>query len=231
MEHLFDLLLRGILAYFSLLILTRIMGKRELSKMNFSDFVVGITIGSIAAKGAVDHNQPFTNYIPALVIILVLEILFSYLSMKFDKFRLLNNGEPIILMENGRILEQNLRKARLNVEELASQLRLQSIFSFQDVETVLIEQNGGFSVQLKPSHQAVTMEAMSIVKSRSGLPRLLIKDGKLVEKELTASSFTLDWVHQQLSIRNIASISDIMLGQIDRSGFIYIDLYEKEQTT
>nr|WP_160169872.1 MULTISPECIES: YetF domain-containing protein [Bacillaceae] len=72
---------------------------------------------------------------------------------------------------------------------------------------------------------------MSIVKSRSGLPRLLIKDGKLVEKELTASSFTLDWVHQQLSIRNIASISDVMLGQIDRSGFIYIDLYEKEQTT
>jgi uncharacterized membrane protein YcaP (DUF421 family) len=226
MSDFLHLALRAMFAYIFLFAVTWLMGKRELSQLTFRDFIVGITIGSIAGKAAVEPHQKLMDYVPAFLTVSGMQILFSYISLKSHLFRAFTDGEPIILIQNGKILEKNLKKVKLNVDELVSQLRQKNVFKLTDVEYALIEPNGGFSVMLKANKEPLNAEVMQVSVSNNELPRLVIKDGKLIKEELRRYDFTEAWLRSELKKQNIFDISHVMLAQIDKTGMIYADVYE-----
>lgn len=221
-----DLFLRAVFAILILTIITRIMGKRELGKISTRDFVVALTLGPIIGNACIKVDQKFLQFMPALIIILGVQFILSYACLKSDFFRKLTNGEPLIIIQDGIIIEKNLKKCRLNVDELASQLRQKDVFKLSDVWYVIVEQNGSFSVLLKSEKHPVTRKDKNIQVNDTKLPLLVIKDGKLIKENIHEYNFTEAWIKSELKKQNIDDISYVMLAQIDNTGIIYVDLYE-----
>lgn len=217
---------RAIASYFTLLILTRLMGKREISQMTFFDYCVGITIGSIAANLAIDTTMEWYNIIPALIVFAILQIVFSYVSLKSDSFRKVVDGDPNVLISNGKIMEGNMLKSRLNSSELLSLLREKNAFNLADVETAILETDGKISVQFKSDKSPVTPSDIKIKTQASGLPVLVIEEGMVNEDGLRAMKLSRAWLMSKLGEKNVYDYSKVMIAQVDSSGNLYVDLYE-----
>lgn len=221
-----ELFLRAIFAILILTIITRVMGKRELGKISTRDFVVALTLGPIIGNACIKVDQKFLQFMPALFIILGVQFILSYVCLKSNSFRKLTNGEPLVMIQDGKIIEKNLKKSRLNIDELTSQLRQKDVFKLSDVWYAILEQNGSFSVLLKSEKHPVTREDKNIQVEDTNLPVLVIKDGKLIKEKLNMYNFTEAWIKSELNKQNIDDISSVMLAQIDNTGIIYVDRYE-----
>jgi len=141
--------IRSLIAFFALLILVRLTGKQQLAELTYFDYIVGITIGSIASTLSVSLNQNTTATLAGMVIWTFLPILMAYISLHHAGFRKIIEGEATVVIENGKILEDNLGKLRLSIDDLLAELRSKSIFNIADVEFALYETSGKLSVQLK----------------------------------------------------------------------------------
>jgi uncharacterized membrane protein YcaP (DUF421 family) len=149
MKEAYIVALRAVGAYIALYMLTRWMGKREISQLTYFDYVVGITIGTLTGTAATDLSGDFWSFLPAVLVFALFQIVTSYLTLKSQAFRKLFAGTPVVLIEKGKILEHNLRKVRINAPELFSMLREKSVFRLADVELAILENNGKLSVERK----------------------------------------------------------------------------------
>ncbi|MGI6705245.1 MAG: YetF domain-containing protein [Clostridia bacterium] len=217
-------MIRSFISFFSLLILMRLMGKQQVAELTFFDYVVGITIGSIASTLSVQVNQNTTATLAGMTVWTVLPILLAYLSLKSVWIRKVVEGEATIVIANGRILEKNLKKIRLTIDDLVSQLRTQGVFSMTDVEFALFEANGRLSVQKKSQKQPVTPSDLNIASQYDGLPTVLIEEGVILTDALRSIQLTKAWLQHQLKKQNIHDISQISLAQLDTKGNLYVDL-------
>lgn len=217
---------RAVASYVVSLLLTRLMGKREISQMTFFDYCVGITIGSITASMAVETSITWYNILPALVIFCLFQIIFSYMSIRSNVFRKIVDGIPNILIKDGKVMEKNMLRSRINIDELISKLRQKNAFKLADVETAILETDGQISVQLKSSKQPVTPTVMNIQTSQNGLPRTVIEDGNILDKNLKDIKLTRAWLVTKLAERGINYYSNVMLAQVDTSGNLFVDLYD-----
>jgi uncharacterized membrane protein YcaP (DUF421 family) len=221
---------RAVASYAVLLLLTRIMGKREISQMTFFDYCVGITIGSITASMAVETSITWYNILPALVIFCLFQIIFSYISIKSRVFRKIVDGTPNILIKNGKVMEKNMLKSRINSDELISKLRQKDAFKLADVETAILETDGQISVQLKSYQQPVTPAVLNIQTPYIGLPKLIIEDGNILDKDLRYMKLSRAWLMSKLAEQGIYDYSHVMLAQVDASGNLFVDLYDDQNS-
>ncbi len=144
-----SLVLRSIITYFTLLFFTRIMGRKQISQLTYFDYIVGITIGSIAAVAAVDKSIHVIDGIISIFIWSALTIIISILTLKNIHIRLLVDSEPLIIMDKGIVIYKNMKKARYNMGDLLMQLRNKNIFNLTDVEAAILEPDGKLSVLKK----------------------------------------------------------------------------------
>src|SRR5699024_3082368 len=179
MPELILILLRSIVAFLLLFIMARIMGKKQISQLTFFDYCVGITIGSIAATMSVDQNVKALNGMMSLFIWGLFPILLAYLGMKSNAFSNLTDGKAAILIENGNVLERNMKKNLMNINELMLLLREKGIFKLSDVEMAILETNGNLSVMLKTDKQPVDAHMLGIPVEQEHGPTILIMDGKV----------------------------------------------------
>jgi uncharacterized membrane protein YcaP (DUF421 family) len=226
MESYQEIVLRAIFSYLCLFILTKLMGKREISQMTFFDYVVGITIGSIAANITLNLNNDFLTMLPALVIFALFQILNSVIALKSKTFRKLVEGQQTTIIENGQINERHMAKERLNIDELLSMLRQQSIFDLNDVEDVYFENNGRMSVKLKTNKQPVTPSDINLTIKRPSISRLIIENGQINLSELQKIGYTKSYLMKQLNAFGIQSLDEVMFAQIDDQGKLYLDQKE-----
>ncbi|MGE5473594.1 MAG: DUF421 domain-containing protein [Ignavibacteriales bacterium] len=224
-----DIVLRNVSAILILFILARLMGKKQISQLNFFDYVVGISIGSIAAAFSVDRKISYFEGVISLVIWSVLSIFVAYLSLKSLKARKLLEGELRILIENGRIIEENLRKERFNINDLVEELRMKGIFNLSDVEFALLETSGRVSVKLKSQKQPVTPYDIGIPTTYQGLSTNLIIDGEIIKENLAYVKLDEAWLKSELNKKNIHSFKEVLLASLDTEGSLYISLKNKKQ--
>lgn len=224
-----SIIIRSAAVYFVLLIITRLMGKREVSQLTFFDYTVGITIGSMAGIMAVDTTIAWIDILPGVLILGALQIITALISLKSIAFRKLINGTPTILIENGRIIEENLVKEKLTKSTFVSMLREKNAFKLGDVEFALMESDGRISVMLKPDKQPVTPRDLKMPSQYSGLPEIVIEDGNILGKNLKSMGYTVSWLMGKLSEKGIFDISNVSLAQADSTGDLYIDLYEQHE--
>lgn len=219
-----EVFFRSILSFFALLVLVRLMGKQQMAELTFFDYVVGITIGSIASTLSVQVNESTLGTLLGLAIWTVLPIILTYLSLKNVWIRKVVEGEPVVVVENGKIREEQLRRVGISTDNLLSLLRTKNAFSVADVEFALFEPNGELSVQKKSQKQPIAPSDLNLPTQYDGLPTNLVLDGVLLDDALHSLSLSKAWLQHQLNKQNVQNISDVSLAQLDTKGNLYVDL-------
>lgn len=227
-EHLL-ILLRSTIAFIALLILTRVMGKKQLSHLTFFDYVVGITVGSIAATMSIDKDIHLTDGLIALVIWGIFPIIMGYVGLKSRRFLQLTDGKPAILIKNGEVLEETMKKNQLAIDELMKLLREEGVFKIEEVEMAILETNGELSVMKKSDVQPITPRLLGMKVNSEHAPSLLIVDGHILKNNLTILGYSTSWLMDEIQKHGAKSINEVFLAQVDASGKLFVDLYSKKQ--
>ncbi|GAA0122750.1 DUF421 domain-containing protein [Clostridium butanoliproducens] len=223
------LLLKTTLSFLALLVLTRILGKKQMSQLTFFNYVTGITIGSIVANIITVDNEPFIDEIIGLVWWCVLAELTAYITVKSHKLGRLLDGEPSIVIKDGKIIRKVMVDLRMNSEDLTMLLREQSIFSVSEVDYAIIEPNGKLSVLKKDNYQEVTKEDMKIKPTpKKYLPIQLISDGSVIEHNLKEVNVTKKWLEKQLKNSGVKSIDEVYYAEIQSDGTLFVNKKEEK---
>lgn len=222
MHHYLTIFFRSVISYFILLIFTRIMGKKQLSQLTYFDYIVGITIGSIAAAASVDKHINVFESCFSIIIWSLLTILISEIALKSAKLRLWLDSEPIIIIDRGKVIYKNMKKAKYNMGDLLMQLRNKDIFYITDVEMAVLEPDGKLSVLKKAEKTSITAEDMNIKKTKTGMIVDVILDGSILFDHLKQIQKDKNWIIRKLKERNICNIKDVVYAGIQADEQIYI---------
>ncbi|WP_343224607.1 DUF421 domain-containing protein [Paenibacillus sp. ACRSA] len=227
MDH-FIILIRSISAFLLLLVIARILGKQTLSNMNFHDFVTAVIMGAIAANLAFNEKMEVMHLIISLVVFTGTSYLLSKLNLKSRRMRLLAEGSPTVLIEGGKILEQNLEKNKLTLDSLNQTLRQKDVFDINEVEYALLEVNGQVSVMKKKKFRTVTLDDIHLINNKKErLPIELIMDGKLLEENINLNNAPRDHLFKVLTTQH-KQISDVFYAVLGSDGRLYIDYYNDQ---
>jgi uncharacterized membrane protein YcaP (DUF421 family) len=212
-----------VLAFFAILLVTRILGKEQMGELTFYEYVTGITIGSLAADMAtITIISPWV-ILMALVMFAALTFLMGYVSLKNRAARKLLEGEPTLVIQNGKILAKNMSRCRYNIDDMLLQLRTQGVFNVADVEFAVLESNGQLSVLRKSHKQPVTREDLKIPSGYEGLSSEMIVDGEIIYQNLQQNNLDEAWLILELERQGIRSPKEIMLASLDTRGNLYVD--------
>ncbi len=217
---------RSIIAFFTLLIIARILGKQQLSQLTFFDYVLGITIGSIAATLSVDLSSRAWPHWVGLMVWAVIVWGLQMLTIKSQPAAKYIVGEPVIVIMDGKIREEAMSQIRYTLSDVLEQLRDKGIFDLKQVSYAVVETTGKLSVLLKPEFLPATPKDLNLPTQASGLSTELIYNGIFIDDNLKRANVDRLWLEQQLRDKGIKDISEVFLATIDSSGNLYIDTYQ-----
>ncbi len=220
--HVLQWIIRAIVIYLWLLFVTKLMGQREIGSLNVFDFIVAITIGSIAAAPLASSTDDLIGPFVNIGTFGALNILTAYLSMKYSKFRRIVQDEPIILVQNGHILEDTMGSTRFNLDDLLSEIRKYNIPNLADVEFAILESNGRVSVIPKSQARPITPRDLQIPTPYEGMPTVLIEDGNIIEDNLQKNQLNKRWLLDQLQNLGIRSENEVFAAILDTQGHFYV---------
>ena len=217
--------LRTIILYLVLIAAIRLMGKRQIGQMEPSEFVVTMLVANLAAIPMQDGGIPlFSGFVP-IVTVLGIELVLSYLSLRSIRLRKLLCGKPVILIENGNILQKNLRKTRVTLDELTGHLREKDVLDLQSVQYAILETNGNLSVFPYPKERPASAKEAGIAARKQYLPLTIISDGILMAENLKKANKDSAWV-QKILRQHDAGLKDTWLLTVD--GADHVLFYRKE---
>lgn len=225
----FPILGKGLTSILVLFLLTKLMGRKQAGQLNMFDYVVGITIGSIAAEMTLNNEVNFFEGIFAVAIYAFVAYGISLLTSKSIIARRLINGVPTIVVQDGKILVQNLKKAKLDTGDLLQEARNNGYFNLSEVEYAILESNGKISFLLKSKYQPVTPSDMKLKVPYKGLCANLVMDGNIMTNNLKMIGKTGQWLKTRLHRLGYDDISKLFLVICDASEVLTI--YEKEVST
>jgi len=221
-----DTAVRTLLGFAILLLLTRLLGIKQLSQLTIFTYITGIVLGEITGMLVVDKNVRVIDGVVSLTLWSALVFVIEIVSLKSAKFRAVMNGEPAVVIQKGRIFEKPLRKQRLTLDDLSMQLRLQQVFSVTDVEYAILEPNGALTVMKKPGLDPATKEDMQIPPEPAGLPCGVIADGKIVEKNLLRLGYTRPELYAELRRQGIDSVKKVLYAELQKDRTLYAQIKE-----
>jgi uncharacterized membrane protein YcaP (DUF421 family) len=222
-------ILRSAAAFFLLLFVCRLMGKKLISHLTFFDFATGITIGALAAAMSIRLGVPVIHAATALIVWTVLTILVDLTILKSVPVRKIIDGEPTIIIQNGKLLERNMARNRYNIDDLMQQLRERNIFDPSQVEFAVLEPNGELSVLPKTQHQPLTPSRINLATPYQGMVSALIKDGRVLDQNLGQNHLTREWLFTELKRRGVPDISGVLYAALDTNGHLFIDLKSENE--
>ncbi|WP_368488915.1 DUF421 domain-containing protein [Clostridium sp. BJN0013] len=223
-----EIILRSVSTYIILLTLGRIIGRKLISRITFYDFIVGVALGSIAVRIALGSQEsPFLATI-SVIVITILVVITDYLSIKSFKFRTLVDGKPVVLISNGKVLDYNLKKVKIAINELMMQLREKDIFNIEDVEFAVIENDGELTVLPKTNKQPITAGDLNISINYTGLTSDIIIDGKIMYDNLKSTNHDEEWIREQLKTHNICDVKEVFYAGVNAAGILYVSTKTKK---
>ncbi|MCI6651901.1 MAG: DUF421 domain-containing protein [Ruminococcus sp.] len=208
-------IIRTVILYIFILLALRIMGKRQLSEMQTSELVITLLISDIAVIPMQNTGQPLLSGIVPILILISLEILFSVIMLKSGNFRKIVCGSPEMVIKDGKILQDQMRRLRMTTEDLCVQLRQQGIFSLEDVQYCIVETNGDVSVLEKPDKRTPSAEDLGIKIPDKGIEAVVINDSRYLSNSLELCSLTKEWVDSVLRENDI-TIDEVFIMTANR---------------
>ncbi|MCH5189949.1 MAG: DUF421 domain-containing protein [Oscillospiraceae bacterium] len=199
----------------TLFIIAKIIGHRQVSQLDFFDYITGITIGSIAAELATELEAPWK---PAIAMVIYGAICFTLnlITGKFPKTRKYINGSPAILMNNGKIYRKNMKKAKIDLSEFLMMCREQGYFDLNDIQTAIFENNGKLTVLPTSTSRPATPEDMKLNPKQDYINTEIIMDGRILDENLKRMGLDLTWLNKQLKAQGYRNAKEIFLGLCDK---------------
>ena len=208
-------------SFLVLFALSKFMGSRQISQLSFFDYVIGISIGSIAAEMATNIDLALWKGVLAMIIY----VLFELLSRKSIKARKFINGTPIILINNSKISKSALKKAKIELDDLITAARSAGYFDLSQIDTAVMEITGKISFLPKPLDRQLTPRDFNFAPVRKGLLTTVVIDGELMADNIASSAVTADYVTRIIAERELR-VQDVFLATVDESG--NVEIFEKE---
>ncbi|MGM9968058.1 MULTISPECIES: DUF421 domain-containing protein [unclassified Rummeliibacillus] len=218
-----EMMLRTTLSFIVLLILARLLGKKQLSQLTYFHYITGITIGSTAAQIASVKETPFLDGIISLIWWSALTYFASVITLKWSFMRNIVDGSPTVIIKNGELSVQALKTSKLHMDDLVMMLREQSVYSIQDIHYAILETNGQLSILKKPAEQSATKQDVKAdVSIPPHIPIELIGDGKIIWKSMEEMNLTEEALMKKLKKKNIQKVEDVFYAQLQPDGSLYI---------
>ena len=210
-------IVRTLILYIFIITAIRLMGKRQISDMQPSELVVTLVVSDIASLPMQNTSQPLLSGIVPVLVLVGLEILTSVLMMKSRFVRKLVCGNPVVVIEDGKLLQKQMKRLRMTNSDLLEQLRQQNVFSLNDVQYCIVETNGALSVLEKPEKRLPNAEEAGVVIPDKKLETVVISDGKLLRESLALCQSSEKHIRKILASDQIA-IDSVFLMTMDGSG-------------
>ena len=206
--------LTALLSIVVLFLLAKLMGTKQVSQMTMFDYVVGITIGSVAAELATELEEP-AKPLTALIIYGVVAVLISILTNKSVKARAVVTGKPLVLLENGVIYRENLKKARLDLNEFLTFCRIGGWFDLNQLQSAVLEHNGVVSFLPKEADRPATPADLNLNPKQSQVQMPFVMDGRLLRENIRKAGKEEPWVHRALLRQGYRQESQVLLALWD----------------
>lgn len=224
-KELLDVTIRAISSLVTLFLVTKMLGKKQISQLSLFDYVIGISIGNFAAEMTINLESHELNGIWAVVLFGLFAYLISWLTMKSIVLRRFFMGTPTVIIQDGKILEKNLKKVKFDINDMLEEIRGAGYFDLSEVEYAVMEANGKFSILLKPEYRPVTPKDMNLKVPKESLCANIIIDGKIMHNNLYNINKDEKWLNKELKVKGYRDISKILLATIDSNQKITI--YER----
>jgi uncharacterized membrane protein YcaP (DUF421 family) len=226
MEESTVVIVRALISFFTLLLFTRLLGKHQMSNLTYFDYINGITIGSIAGTLATDLSSKAWVHWLGLTVYVAITFSIQFIDLKSRFFSKVLDGEPTVLMQNAKILEQNLKKSKMSKDALMMMLREKNIFDPTQVAYAIMEPDGNLSVLPKAEYQPTTPKDLNIPVQPARMTTELIMDGIILEQNLKQRNKDRQWLDLQLKANGIKDIKKVSFAAILPNGQLYVDKFE-----
>lgn len=223
----FILMIRTVILYILVVIILRLMGKRQVGEMEPFELVIAIMVSELAALPMQDIRIPLIHGVIPIVTLLIVQLTITLLEMKSEKASAIITGTPSIIIKNGEINIQELKNQRLSYDDLIEEIRLNGYFNISDIQYAILETSGQISVMPKNCAAPVSRGDLNLNINEEILPITLVLDGKLNEHNLKLANKDKDWLIHQLKAKNIDSIEDAFLVTIDSRGSLFCQSHNK----
>ena len=213
--ELLDVTIRAMSSLITLFLITKLLGKKQVSQLSLFDYVIGISIGNFAAEMTINLESHEINGIWAVVLFGLFAYLVSYLTMKSIVLRRFFMGTPTIIIQDGKIIEKNLRKVRFDINDMLEEVREAGYFDLSQVEYAVMEANGNLSILPYPEYRPLTPKDMKIKVDKEGLCSNVIIDSKIMHNNLNHINKDEKWLNHELKIKGYSDLSKILLATVD----------------
>lgn len=225
--NLLSIVFRTLLSFVFLFLLSRLIGVRQISQLTFYDYIVGITIGSIAATLTIDDTIPIYACLVAMALYAILTVSISIITMKSIKLRRFFSGTPTILIYKGSIIEKSMKDCHYDINDLLCECRKNGYFNISDIEYGIMEIDGSVSILPKTGKRPVQPEDLGMALPQEHLCTNVIIDGKVMEHNLEQTGYDLAWLNKQLKQQKHRT-EDVLLGSLETNGTLTLLLKNQQ---
>lgn len=220
-------LFRGIISLVCLFLITKILGKKQVSQLSLFDYVIGISIGNFSAEIIINLEASLIYGVVAITEFGLIAYLISIGTMKSIKLRRFFMGVPTVLIDKGKILDKALKKVHFDMNDLLEECRVNGYFDLNEIEYAVMECNGELSIMPKIGYKPVTMKDLNLKEKQQGLCANVIIDGKIMKNNLKNMNKTENWLNKQLKIKGYKELKNILLATLDSDEKLTV--YEKNE--
>lgn len=213
MEYI-EIVIRSILSLTSLFFITKLLGKKQVSQLSLFDYVIGISIGNLAAEMSINIEINYLHGLLSMITFGLIAFFISYITMKSIYLRRFFIGVPTLLMQNGKILEKNLKNVKFDVNDLLEECRSAGYFDLNEIEYAVMEVNGTLSVLPKSENKPVTLKDMNLKSNKSSLCANIIIDGHIMKNNLKNMNKEESWLEKELKVKGV-KLENILLATLD----------------
>jgi len=223
--ELLDVTIRALSSLVTLFLITKMLGKKQVSQLSLFDYVIGISIGNFAAEMTINLESNEINGILAVIIFGLVAYIVSIATMKSIVLRRFFIGTPTVIIQNGKILENNLRKVKFDINDMLEEVRTAGYFDLSQVEYAVMEVDGNLSILPKPEYRPLTPKDMNLKVNKEGLCANVIIDSKIMHKNLANMNKDEKWLMKELKVKGYTDTTKILLATLDIDEKLII--YEK----
>jgi uncharacterized membrane protein YcaP (DUF421 family) len=220
-----EIVLRSFFFLIVLFLITKVLGKKQLSQLSFFEYVTGITIGNVGAELATKVEGSIIHGVLSILVFAIAPFIAGLISLKSKTFRDLVEGKASVFIKDGKIMEDNLKKEKYTIDELLGLLRKKDVFDISEVEFALLEADGDFSVMLKKQNQPITPKDLNLAVAAVKEPQTIIMDGSILDEPLSTIGLNRNWLLTELDKLGVI-LDNVFLAQANSNGELTVDLFD-----
>ena len=222
-----DVIGRSLISLVTLFLVTKLLGKKQVSQLSMFDYVIGISIGNFAAEMTADLKISYVNGTLSVIIFGLVAYLVSYATMKSIKLRRFFMGTPTIVIQDGKILKNELKRIKFDINDLLEECRVKGYFDVNQIEYALMEANGELSILPKGENLPVTIKDMNLKEEKQGLCANVVIDSKIMLNNLKRINKDEKWLRHELKVKGYKELEKVLLATVDNNDKLIV--YEKNE--